>query len=75
MTWPRRRNKFNARACVVDGIRFDSHRERVRYGLLKALEASGRLGLTRWALTRKMVRLGINSESYLQTSSQRKEKI
>ena len=30
MPWPHRRNKFNARACVVDGMRFDSQRERVR---------------------------------------------
>ena len=43
MPWPRRRNKFNARACVADGIRFDSHRERLRYATLRALEGSGRL--------------------------------
>ncbi|NCB05918.1 MAG: DUF1064 domain-containing protein, partial [Clostridia bacterium] len=35
------RSKFNAKATVVDGIRFDSQAEARRYGQLQALQAAG----------------------------------
>lgn len=37
----KRRNKYHARKCVVDGIEFDSQKEARRYGELKLLEKAG----------------------------------
>jgi hypothetical protein len=46
--WSRRRPKFNAASTVVDGIRFDSRREAMRWLDLKLLERANQLqGLTR----------------------------
>lgn len=36
-----RRNKFNARRVVVDGITFDSRAEAARYGVLRLRERAG----------------------------------
>lgn len=36
-------NKYNAIKTVVDGVRFDSKKEAIRYTGLKALEKSGRI--------------------------------
>lgn len=38
-----RRNKFNAVATTVDGIRFDSKREASVYATLKTLERAGKI--------------------------------
>jgi Protein of unknown function (DUF1064) len=38
---PVRANKYHARKCTVDGIRFDSMREAKRYQELKLLERAG----------------------------------
>jgi hypothetical protein len=38
---PVRANKYHARKCTVDGIRFDSTREATRYQELKILERAG----------------------------------
>lgn len=38
-----RRHKFNAKATVVDGIRFSSMAEAKRYGELKLLEKAGEI--------------------------------
>jgi len=38
-----RRNKYNARKTVVDGITFDSIAESIRYGELKILEKAGEI--------------------------------
>ena len=40
---PKRRNKFNNRRTVVDGIQFDSKREANRYSQLRAMERQGEI--------------------------------
>jgi hypothetical protein len=40
---PIRANKFHARKCTVDGIRFDSMREARRYQELRLLEKAGEI--------------------------------
>lgn len=39
----RSRNKHNARAVRIDGLRFDSQREAARYGELRLLESAGEI--------------------------------
>lgn len=39
----KRRNKFNAKKTIVDGIAFDSRREALRYRALKVREAKGEI--------------------------------
>lgn len=41
---PRRRHKFGAKACVVDGVKFPSRREARRYQQLRLLERAGEIG-------------------------------
>jgi len=36
-----RRNKFNAKKTVIDGIKFDSKKEAARYSELKLMESGG----------------------------------
>lgn len=40
---PRRRHKYGARACEVDGVRFASRREARRYQQLRLLEQGGQI--------------------------------
>ena len=40
---PKRRNKYNARKTVVDGIKFDSKKEAARYSQLEMLQAAGEI--------------------------------
>ena len=39
----KRNNKYNAQTTIIDGIRFDSKREAMRYGELKLLECTGQI--------------------------------
>lgn len=42
-----RRNKFNAKPCVIDGVRFASQREGKRYVALRQLERRGEISMLR----------------------------
>jgi hypothetical protein len=39
----RRKHKYGAKACVVDGVKFDSRREARRYLQLRLLERAGQI--------------------------------
>lgn len=43
----RRGNKYNARKCIVDGVKFDSQAEARRYAELKLLRAQGHIAALR----------------------------
>lgn len=40
---PRNRNKFSAKKCTIDGIKFDSRREGERYKMLKLKRDAGQI--------------------------------
>jgi len=60
-----KKNKFNARKTVVDGIRFDSKKESDRYLKLKMLEKYGQIEGLEWQVDYPIIVNGKNCGKYI----------
>lgn len=56
--------KFNAKKCVIDGIKFDSQREGKRWIVLRSLEQTGEITELRRQVSYSFVINGIKITSY-----------
>lgn len=60
-----KRNKFNAKATWVDGIRFHSRKEARRYVTLKALEAAGEISDLKRQVEYRIAVNGVHVTTYV----------